>query len=419
MTPVQPRVFYGWYVVASAFVILCLGFGAAYSFAAFFPPLRDEFHATRSDTSLVFGIAGFLYFGLGALTGPLADRIGPRRVVATGMVLTGGGLLLASRAQTLQQVYFTYSLGVGLGVGFAYVPTVGAIQRWFVRQRGSASGLGVSGIGVGTLVVPLAANALIDLEGWRTAYAVLGLLTLAAGVPAALLLEHSPARKRLLPDGEHAQPGAAATAGSPAGFTVRQALAARQFWLLYAATMTTGLALFIPFVHLVPFARDHGAGGGPAALLVGMIGVGSTAGRVGMGPAADRLGRRQALVMTFVMMSCSFLLWLVSPGYATLLVFALWFGAAYGGFVALVPALTADYFGGRNVGAILGMLYTGAAFGALVGPPFAGTVFDVRGSYALPIAFGAAMNALATICVLRLRPPGAQPPAWRTSDHGT
>ena len=408
MSTVRPRVFYGWYIVASAFVILCLGFGAAYSFAAFFPPLRDEFDATRADTSLVFGISGFLYFGLGAFTGPLADRFGPRRVVLTGVVLTGVGLLLASRAQALWQVYLTYSLGVGVGVGFAYVPTVGTIQRWFVRNRGSASGIGVSGIGVGTLIMPLAANWLIDLDGWRTAYLVLGLLALAGGVPAALCLEHSPSRRRLLPDGDLAEPGAVAQAGPPAGFTLRQALGARQFWLLYAATMATGLGLFIPFVHLVPFAKDHGASAGAAALLVGMIGIGSTAGRLGVGPAADRMGRRSALATTFAMMACAFLLWLFSWGYSSLLVFALWFGAAYGGFVALVPALVADYFGGRNVGAILGALYTGAALGALVGPPFAGAVFDVRGSYALPIAFGVCMNVVATACVLRLRPPATQ-----------
>ena len=400
----SPRAFYGWYVVAATFVLLWMGFGAAYSFAAFFPSLRDEFEATRGDTSLVFGIAGFLYFGLGALTGPLADRIGPRPVVMVGVVLAGAGLVLASRAQSLWQVYLTYSLGVGMGVGFIYVPAVGAIQRWFVRKRGSASGIAVSGIGVGTLVTPLLANFLIDQGGWRGAYLTLGIATLAVGLPAAFLLERSPAGRNLLPDGDAVgvQTSNLATA---LGFTLTEALRSRTFWLLYGATLTTGLGLFIPFVHLAPFAKDHGVSAREATLLIGMIGVGSIVGRLAMGPAADRLGRKAALGTTFAVMAGAFCLWLVSSQYSLLVVFSLIFGAAYGGFVALIPALTADYFGGRSVGAILGVLYTGAAFGALVGPPFAGAVFDIRESYAFPIAFGAAMNCIATVCVIRLRPP--------------
>ncbi len=119
-----PRLFYGWAVVAATFIVLCIGFGIAYSFAAFFQALRDEFHGSRAGISLVFGITGFLYFSLGAVSGPLADRFGPRRVVAAGVLLITAGVLVASRAQALWQVYLTYSLGVGLGVGFAYVPAI-------------------------------------------------------------------------------------------------------------------------------------------------------------------------------------------------------------------------------------------------------------------------------------------------------
>ena len=104
--------------------------------------------------SLVFSLAGFLYFGLGIVSGPLADRFGSRRLAVAGMILTGLGLAAASAARSLPEVYAAYGLGVGLGVGCAYVPAIGAVQRWFVRRRGFASGLAVSGIGVGTLVMP-------------------------------------------------------------------------------------------------------------------------------------------------------------------------------------------------------------------------------------------------------------------------
>ena len=97
----RSSLFYGWFVVAGAFVVMLMGFGAAYSFGAFFPSLRDEFGATRREISLIFAITGFLYFSLGVVSGRLADRVGPRRVIMAGGVRLGAGLPLAAIAPPL------------------------------------------------------------------------------------------------------------------------------------------------------------------------------------------------------------------------------------------------------------------------------------------------------------------------------
>jgi MFS family permease len=409
----SPRLFYGWIVVAATFVVLMVGFGTAYTFAAFFYPLRDEFDATRKDVSLVFSITGFLYFSLGAVSGPLADRVGPRRVVAFGMGLVGVGLLLASRAQELWQVYLTYSLGVGLGVGFAYVPAIGAVQRWFLIKRGSASGFAVAGIGIGTLAMPPLAAAMIDAGGWRTTYVILGAVCLVAGIAAALLIEHSPQRRGLLPDGERIAPasGHAGAPAAPYGLATREALTSRPFALLYAACLATSLGLFIPFAHLAAYARDHGMSDTAGAWLVAFIGLGSAVGRLGLGSVADRFGRRPSLVVSFAGMAVMLLWWLVAEQLWSLALFAVIFGVCYGGFVALIPALASDYFGGKNAGAILGLLYTGPAFGALLGPYLAGLGYDLRESYAIPILFAAAANLLAVACICIM----AKPARWRAT----
>src|SRR6266446_4962967 len=177
----QSRIFYGWWVVAAAFAITFLGFGSAYTFSAFLEALQRDFGASRGSVSLVFSLAGFLYFGLGIISGPLADRFGSRPLAVAGMILTGVGLAAASAAQSLAQVYVAYGFGVGLGMGCAYVPAIGAVQRWFVRRRGFASGLAVSGIGVGTLAMPPLASLLIGMLGWRGAYLALGALAAAIG----------------------------------------------------------------------------------------------------------------------------------------------------------------------------------------------------------------------------------------------
>ena len=399
-----PRVFFGWLVVAGTFVILFLGFGSAYSFAAFFPSLRDTFDATRGDTALVFSISAFLYFSLGALSGPLADRIGPRRVCLAGVGVMAAGLILASFAQALWQVYLTYSLAVGIGLGACYVPAVAAIQRWFIRRRGLASGVAVSGIGLGTVCMPLLTSAIISAAGWEAAYVTLGVLMLAGGIPAAFLLEHSPARRSLAADGDRPHPDLAPGALA-SGWGTREAIHTRTFLLFYCATLAAGLAFFVPFAHLVPFAKDEGLSSTQGALLVGCIGIGSSIGRLAMGPVADRFGRKEALAGALALVGLDMFFWLAAHQFWTLAAFALVFGATYGGFVALAPALTADFFGGRSVGSILGILYTGAALGALVGPTFAGFIYDLQDSYTLPIIIGGCTSGLATVLILAMRPP--------------
>jgi len=400
----RSRVFRGWFVVAAAFAITFLGFGSAYSFSAFLEPLERELSASRGSVSLVFSLAGFLYFGLGVVSGPLADRWGSRRLAAIGMVLTGAGLALAGAARSLPQVYAAYGLGVGLGVGCAYVPAIGAVQRWFVRRRGFASGLAVSGIGVGTLVVPPLAAALIRAIGWRASYVVLGASVAVLGAVAALWIESDPRDRGLAPDGEPV--GAGAERPPPAGMTLGAAIRSRTFLGLYVACLICSFGLFVPFVHLVPYALDHAVPPASAVLLVGMIGVGSTAGRFFLGGVADRIGRRPTLVIMFAGMAVALAVWALSTSFWPLAGFALGYGVFYGGFVAVIPALVMDYFGSRHISSIIGALYTSVAFGTLVGPSAAGFAFDLRHSYTLPILASAAVALVAAGILARVPKPG-------------
>lgn len=408
----RPRFFHGWLVVAGAFAVMFVGFGCAYTFSAFLDALQRDFGASRGEVSLVFSLAGFLYFGLGVFSGPLADRWGARRLAVAGMVLVGLGLVLAGQARSLTQIFWAYGLGVGLGVGASYVPVLGAVQRWFVRQRGFASGLAVSGIGVGTLAMPPLASWFIDTLGWRDAYLALGVLAAVVGVGMALLVENDPRARGLGPDGD--PPRAQASTALPPGASVREAVGSGRFAGLYAACLISSFGLFVPFVHLVPYALDHGVAASSAVLLLGAIGVGSTAGRFFLGGLADRMGRDHALPLMSAGMALSLVVWAVSGGFWGLALFAFAYGVFYGGFVALLPALVMDWFGGRHIGAIIGILYTSVAIGTLIGPSAAGFAFDLTRSYLLPIlvAIGANLVAAGLLLAMARRGRRAVQPAF-------
>ncbi len=300
----------------------------------------------------------------------------------------------------------TDGLGVGLGVGCSYVPAVGAVQRWFIRRRGFASGIAVSGIGVGTLVVPPLAAFLIAALGWREAYLILGILSALVGGGMALLIEDDPHHRGLNPDGAPIESNGEPTRAT--GVPVSEAIRSRRFIGLYAACFICAFGLFVPFVHLVPYALDHGLPQSSAVILLAMIGLGSTAGRFILGGVADRLGRPLSFMAMFVGMALAFVIWAFSTELWALAAFACIFGLFYGGFVALAPAVITDYFGGRNAGSIIGILYTSVAIGTLIGPGAAGYAFDLTHSYMLPILASVAANIIAAaILAVTSKAPGS------------
>ena len=395
--PAEPRA--AWVVVWACFVALAVIFGVSYSFAAFFAPLSQAFNAQRADVSLVFGLSGLVYFLGGAAGGLLADRYGPQRVCSAGMVLIGAGLLGSSWAPSMTAIYWTYGVGIGLGIALVYTPAIACVQPWFKARRGLAAGIASAGIGAGTVAVPLAATALIGALQWRGALQALAGGVLLLGFSATLLLKRAPA--------------ATATAGAAvAGHTLRQALATPQFRWLYGMAVLASPSMFIPFAHVSAAARDLGVGDARAVGLVGLIGIGSLVGRFAIGALADRVGRTRTLALSQAAMGLSYVLWGGAGGYPMMASFALLLGLTYGGIVSLMPALCMDLFGAKAVSAIIGTLYTGAAFGNLLGPWLAGLVFDATRSYS-PVIWGCGvLSALATAAVWRLLHQAApSPPA--------
>ena len=192
------------------------------------------------------------------------------------------------------------------------------------------------------------------------------------------------------------------------GFSVKGAITSRRFIALYIACLICSFGLFVPFVHLVPYALDHGIPPSSAVLLLGVIGVGSTAGRFLLGGLADRMGRQLAVLIMFAGMAGALVIWVLSTGLWTLAAFAFIYGVFYGGFVAVLPALVMDYFGGRNVSGVIGALYTSVAFGTLIGPSAAGFTFDLSHSYILPILASVGANVIAA-CIIAGMSKGLAP----------
>lgn len=378
--------YYGWAIVAAAFTLMFMSFGVVYTFAAFFKAFQTEFGAPRAHVSLVFSLCAFLYFILGAPAGMLADRFGPRLVCLAGTAALALGLAGASFAPSLTALYVTYSIGIGLGVGLTYVPSVGAVQPWFNKRRAYATGIAVAGIGAGNLIVPPLGAWWISLMGWRGSFLLLaGCCLVLCGI-AALVIDNDPERKeRRTGESIPRRPVTPQT-----GYTLGEALRSKTFWILYASLFLPTIGVFVPMVHLAPYATDLGHPEAAGVMLVSLIGLGSLIGRFLIGNLADRLGRMKTLALMYAGLGACFVAWWQSQSLWALSAMAVGMGLFYGGFVATMPAVVMDVFGGRAVSAIIGWLYTAPGIGTLMGPTLAGYAFDRMGSYEAPI-LGAAL----------------------------
>jgi len=380
------KIYRGWIVTASTFVILFLIFGISYSFGIFFHSFQVEFSAGREAVSWIFSIHVFLLFITGAFFGWLSDRIGPRKVIMAGVLLISTGLFLSGFAESITHLYITFGVVVSLGIGAVYVPSVATMQQWFVRKAGTAAGLANAGIGMGNLVIALIGAHLLILFGWRVSFLIFGLVSLIA-LSIASIFQIPPEDIR----------------GSSGPSGISGLVLSSSFILLFVAIFLGDIPIYISLTHIVPYSLDRGVTETSASVVLGMIGGAGIAGRLGMGIISDKIGRKVGLMLCFAGMGGSIMWLVIADTYLSLLIFSIVFGFSYGGFVALLSPFAMDLFGKHSLGAVIGLLYASAGFGALIAPSMAGRMFDMYGSYTIPFITGGLASFIAIILMVFIK----------------
>jgi len=375
-TIANPDSAYAWLMAAVAFVASFVVFGVIYSFGVFLKPMADEFHANATKASAFFSITALVYYTLGAFTGRLADRFGPRMIVTAGAIALGLGLCLTALTNDIWIGYLTYGIGVGIGAACCYVPTLAIVGGWFVQRRNSALGVAAAGTGCGTLVLAPLAGTLIQRYGWRESDVFFGLAATAILLGCAWVAKPPPA---------------SSASKSASVYPLRSIFRSREFVMLYTSWFLATTALFVPFVFLPAFARDHGASGVAAGALISVLGGASIVGRLALVPIGDRFAAVPMFKFAVLMMAISYAIWLVSSSYESLIVFVAVLGLGYGSRISLVPSVLIECFGLQNLGTMLGVFFTASGLSALLGPLLAGLFVDLTGSYK-----GAVLLAIST-----------------------
>lgn len=415
-------VFFGWYVVLACFVTLFLTTGTGYfTFSVFMIPLEETFGASRTAITAVGSITAVVAGFATPLVGVLIHSWGPRGVIALGAALTGGAFLLMSMATALWQLYL---LGFLLGTGLAattIIPNQTLVSHWFVRRRGTAMGIVMTGTALGGVVFAPLAHDLIEAFGWRTAYRVFGASIPVVVVPLALfVLRRSPESIGLRPDGDPTgDPGSEPLAGQEeageaTGLAAAEAVRTRSFWVLFAVRFFMVMGTGAIAAHTVPIVVASELGGleGPeAAMLIGSRAIRdfllvTLAGRILGGYAAERLPKRLVLVAQFGCMILAAGTLFALDDLLALYLFVLLYGFGNGGAV-VYPLVVAENFGLRSFSKVLGIMGIPLTLGAAVGQMGSAWIFDATGSYVGVFAGLVLVNGICAILTSRARPPAS------------
>jgi len=412
-------IFWGWYVVLGAFLVLCLSYGVRYSFGVFVHPMFTEFGWPMSVISLSASINVLTYSISGIFCGRLADRVAPKWMMTAGSILTAVGFYFLIHAETPAGLYLSY--GILCGVGHACLGMVvcaSAIGKWFIRKRGVALGLASMGIGVGTMVMGPAAGYLVSAYDWRTGFVFFGAVILALGIPISQVLmgKTTPEVSGLCPDGEPAvreAPHPAPRPESRARVSLRPVLTDCRFWLLAICNSLATAALMMTFVHQTAYAVGNQIGKFEAAAALGIVGFASSAGKFVFGWLCDRVAdAKYVAALGFFLMAIGMGVLIRADTAVVLYLFAVIFGIGYGSMAPLMPYLTADRFGRQVLGSAYGMLiFFVAGFGGSIGPVIGGLIYDRTGSYVNAWLLNLILLMAISLLILNLKPAKVKDPA--------
>jgi MFS family permease len=404
VTNLKPAgLFYGWWIVAAAFLNLFFAVGIIfYGFPVLYPSLVESLGFTRSQVTQGFFL-GFVFAGIpfGLLAGAVIDRIGARWVILIGVGFIGISLLLMGAITKFWQYQFLCILEV---LGFVLAGPIAnqvLIARWFRLRRGRAMGYAYLGLGLGGVVSPLLVNFLTRNFGWRHAIQIVGAIVVVVLTPVGLWITRSdPSEMNLLPDGamEPTPAEKTSTALNLKETGIAVAVRSTNFWLILAGSTLAIGAIGAVIQHLILYLKDQGYSATKASQYSTILLAASLIGRVFVGYVADRFEKKNIMALSYAMLGASISLLVISHTALAILAFALIFGFSMGADYMLIPLVTAECFGTSSLGKLLALIIMGYSLGQWGAPWIAGRIFDAQHSYNLAwklLAIASLLGALA------------------------
>ncbi|MEA3342017.1 MAG: MFS transporter, partial [Chloroflexota bacterium] len=379
-----------WLMVITGFLLVFILYGTYYSFGVFVKPVSTSLGWSRALTTGVVFVYMVIHGIFSIIAGRLTDRYGPRFIIAISALLVALGYGLSFRISTPWHLYIYFGILVGSGMGAAFVVPVSTVTRWFTYNRGLALGIVSAGVGAGQMILPPFMRYMILEYGWRTSFAVMGIMVCVVGIPAALLLRNPPCNMVYLSNGKAHESwiNNGSMTKSQGDWSITEAIKTSSFHFLLCVFIALIFGLVIITSHLVAHVEDIGIDPLRAAYILTLIGGGGILGRIIIGRACDKTGSKAMLASCMIVQALLLFSLIRAENLWAFYVIAMLFGFTYGGAVPAIIMINSEFFGISSSGTTFGALLCGSSAGAAIGAPFAGYIYDVTGGYSIAFLIG-------------------------------
>jgi len=374
---------YSWMRLCVTLAIAVVGNVGIWAIIVIMPAVQAEFGVDRADASLPYMLT-MIGFALGNLViGRAVDRFGACLSVIVATIVLGAGFGLAAISGSILTLSVVHFL-IGFGSSVCFGPLIADISHWFYQRRGIAVAIVACGNYLSGAIWPFFLADILADQGWRTAYMIIGGVSLVTMIPLALLL-----RPKISAASEATAEAAATLRRSTVPFSSRSLV-----WLLGIAGFSCCVAMSMPQVHIVSYCVDLGYGPAVGAEMLSLMLMGGVVSRLVFGMLSDRLGGVRTLLLASLAQMAALFLFLPFDGLVSLYLVSLLFGLSQGGIVPAYAVIVREYLPAKEAGAKVGFVLMTTILGMAIGGWMSGWIYDLSGSYVLAFINGIGWNGL-------------------------
>ncbi len=391
----------GWIITSAALGINLL-LGLLYAWSVFKKALVAEWGWNDVTASLPFTVSAAIFAFMMIFAGRAQDKYGPRVISMLGGIMFGTGLILSGFSTNPAIIVLTFGVIGGIGIGLGYSATTPCAIKWFhSSKKGVISGIVVSGVGLAPVYIAPLTAYFLKLYGIQQTFIILGVIALVAILLFSLILRNPAAD--FIP-GTPAAHKSNAPAAINSGWS--EMLKTKQFyllWFIYLLSATAGLMLIAHMASIAGTQADWKAG----FILVVVLSAFNALGRILIGFLSDKIGRKTTIIVVLLLQSVNMFLFSWFQTIPLLITGAAIAGLAYGSLFSLMPSITADFFGVKNLGVNYGLVFTGWGIAAIIGPILGGIVVFKTGTYTMSYIVAGSLLLIGTVLVKFIKPPVA------------